>query len=227
MLFDRVVAVTALLIALTGGIPTLLSVLGDRNFFEISSGGLPLFDVREGKFLVEIPLVVFNASGKPTTVFAVYPVAEDLEGRAVDSAGVSFWSNTLYQDVELPVRLQPGEKLEVLIGLFIPVVAEKEQLRSAVEGAMGALEGGIEELASIYSLGEEKGLSQDVMKAIFRNTFFPQSEQMNIQMRGNCDRIGMEIGLLSHCVTMFVHVEDQQLTKAGKFAISFFPIGET
>ena len=119
MSFDRAVALIALLIALSGGVPTYLAIQSQRAFFglyKIEIGDPALYGVGFG-----LPVKVYlrNTGDKDDVVLRIAVLGKDDKGQVVlDKMILPITTEQGYPGNQLPLRLGPLESMEIAFEVF-------------------------------------------------------------------------------------------------------------
>ena len=215
MTFDRVVSVLALLVALTGGIPTLINFLDETTYFEVISAGAPEIAIRDGSFVALTSLKIINSAENPVTVFSVAYLIVDKEENALGSDWITFWSSSGGSPTDLPARLGPSDSTLVTI----PVEIGWE---SALPSDLTIEEIQIEATRIKHILESETLTEKDK----FVNAFFDEAGGYYALMRGACDDQIMLASDLTRCLRIRLALSEKRTVDVGEIGIAFLEQGE-
>lgn len=220
MSFDRVIAVLALIVALTGGVPTLLALLESRTYFETNIEGSPLFRVLEDALAIEIKIQILNADNDSATIFAIGHEAKDINGATFALNRSTYWKLLSNEDTPLPVALASGERLTTTIRIPMPFDSISEAHSEWAEYTQFE---SISQSEFDQKLKLVSGQSTEAVRSFFLETFFPGAYSLEVQMRSACDDVGMKRGLFAKCVGLSVAMQEHAAASAGEISVSFFP----
>ncbi|WP_321333548.1 hypothetical protein [Breoghania sp.] len=196
MTFDRIIAVLALAIGLTGGVPTVLDWLDKRTSFELVSSVPFIYSRGDHGFQVNIPAIVINSSEVDLTIIAIEYSISDRRGSAIDYNVLSFGKFGYSEGNRLPVRLGPADNISV----NIPVRYYSTKFDGPKESS-------------------EIDDSDDV-RVLFREEKFPDSDGMIEFARSKCDRAIMNTEL-SRCIRIKAVLSNERVAEVGELAVTF------
>ncbi len=204
----------ALLVALTGGIPTLINLMGDNTYFEVISAGAPEIAIQDGSFVALTNVEIINSAENPVTVFSVAYLIVDKEDNALASDWITFRSASLGSPASLPARLGPSDRTLVTIPVKIGWDSTLASNLTIEEIQI--------EAARIKSIIETEALTE---KDRFVSAFFDDAGGYLTVMRGACDDKIMLASDLSRCMRIRLALSDKRTVDVGEIGIAFLEQG--